>query len=233
MKIVVIYSGGMDSATLLQCALMDPRTSAVFALSFDYGQKHAIELQYARINVAALNEVDELPPITHKVVNLRGVSELLASSLMHGGTVPEGHYEDETMRATVVPNRNMFMLSLAAAYAISVEAEAVFYGAHAGDHAIYPDCRPEFVAAVGEAVRLGNYTAPQILAPFIKLNKGGILAVGLSNGVDYSRTWTCYVGGPVACGRCGACQERLEAFAVNGLRDPLPYLTRERMEKNT
>lgn len=232
MKVVTIYSGGMDSATLLRHALADPRVGWVYALSFDYGQKHVKELEYARAYVNELRMDASLPQITHKVVDLRSVSSLLSSSLMSsGGAVPEGHYEDSTMQQTVVPNRNMFMLSLAAAYAISVEAEVVYYGAHTGDHAIYPDCRPEFISAMNLAVDEGNYKAPRIVAPFINLTKGGILKVGLGLGVNYARTWTCYAGEAISCGRCGSCQERLEAFAQQGLPDPLEYVSRTLLEK--
>jgi 7-cyano-7-deazaguanine synthase len=137
--------------------------------------------------------------------------------------VPEGHYEEDSMKATVVPNRNMILLSLATGYAVTVGAGAVWYGAHGGDHAIYPDCRPEFVEKMDAVCRVANYEPVGIEAPFMAMDKGQILAEGLRLGLDYSQTWTCYNGRAQACGRCGSCVERLEAFAVNGVTDPLEY----------
>jgi 7-cyano-7-deazaguanine synthase len=115
------------------------------------------------------------------------------------------------------------MLSLAIGYAVSVGAEAVYYGAHGGDHAIYPDCRPEFVEKMSAVSKVANYEEISVFAPFIDLTKIEILAKGLAMNLDYSKSWTCYKGREKACGKCGACQERLEAFAENGLMDPLPY----------
>jgi 7-cyano-7-deazaguanine synthase len=145
------------------------------------------------------------------------------SSLTSDIDVPEGHYEEESMKATVVPNRNMILLSLATGYAVTVGAQAVWYGAHGGDHAIYPDCRPEFVEKMDAVCRIANYEPVAIEAPFMHMDKGQILAEGLKLGLDYRHTWTCYNGRERACGRCGSCVERLEAFAANGVRDPLEY----------
>jgi len=123
----------------------------------------------------------------------------------------------------VVPNRNMILLSLAIGHAVSRGAEAVWYGAHGGDHAIYPDCRPEFIEQMDRVARVANYEAVRVAAPFMHFTKGQILGEGLAMDLDYSRTWTCYNGRTRACGRCGACTERLEAFAAHGVTDPLPY----------
>ncbi|RUO80491.1 7-cyano-7-deazaguanine synthase QueC [Idiomarina tyrosinivorans] len=214
-KVVVIYSGGMDSFTVLHHALQQGKS--VYALSFDYGQRHVKELDVAR-------SVCENLEIPHKIVDITSINQLLkGSSLTDDMAIPEGHYEEASMQSTVVPNRNMILLSLAIGYAASIEAEAVYYGAHSGDHAIYPDCRPEFVRQMDVASRLANYQPIAVEAPFLTQSKDDILAAGLAMGLDYSATWTCYNGREKACGRCGACNERLEAFRNNGATDPLPY----------
>ncbi|MEQ5837278.1 7-cyano-7-deazaguanine synthase QueC [Marinobacter sp. NFXS9] len=214
-KVVVIYSGGMDSFTLLHRA----RAAGyeVHALSFNYGQRHVRELECAR----AVCEQLGLP---HKVVDMSPMSDLLSgSSLTDDIDVPEGHYEEDSMKSTVVPNRNMILIALATGYAASVGAQAVWFGAHGGDHAIYPDCRPEFVEKMDAVCQIANYEPVRVEAPYMALDKGEILAEGLGMNLDYSQTWTCYNGRDAACGRCGSCVERLEAFAARGLRDPLPY----------
>ena len=214
-SVVVIYSGGMDSFTLLHLARA--RWLKVHALSFNYGQRHVREL-----DVAA--DVCRAEGIPHKVIDIRAMSEVMSgSSLTSDIEVPEGHYEEGTMKATVVPNRNMILLSLATGYAVTTGAGAVWYGAHGGDHAIYPDCRPEFVEKMDAVCRVANYEPVGIEAPFMAMDKGQILAEGLKLGLDYSQTWTCYNGRDKACGRCGSCVERLEAFAANGVTDPLTY----------
>ena len=136
-KAVVIYSGGMDSRTVLEKAIQDDYD--VHALSFNYGQRHSVELEYAK-------RVTDKKGITHKIIDITSINDLLQGSSLTGDIdIPEGHYEEESMKSTVVPNRNMIMLSLAIAYAVSIGTDKVYYGAHAGDHAIYPDCRPEFL----------------------------------------------------------------------------------------
>lgn len=214
-KVVVIYSGGMDSFTVLHRALRDGHD--VYALSFHYGQRHAKELDYAARVCSAQN-------IPHKIVDIRSINQLLAgSSLTDNIDIPQGHYEEESMKSTVVPNRNMILLSLAIGYAVSIDAETVYYGAHSGDHAIYPDCRPEFVRKMNEVSLIANYEPVRIEVPYLDNDKIAILADGLSMGLDYSNTWTCYEGRELACGKCGACVERLEAFAKNQVVDPLTY----------
>jgi 7-cyano-7-deazaguanine synthase len=127
------------------------------------------------------------------------------------------------MKQTVVPNRNMILLSLAVGYAVSLDANEVYYGAHSGDHAIYPDCRPEFVHRMNDVCGIANYTPVKIMTPYIDDSKTAILTDGLKMGLDYSQTWTCYNGREKACGKCGACEERLEAFSENNATDPLEY----------
>ncbi len=213
--VVVIYSGGMDSYTLLHVARA--QGLSVHALSFDYGQRHVRELESA-------SAVCERLDIPHKVIDIRAMGEVMAGSALTSDVdVPEGHYEEDSMKATVVPNRNMILLSLATGYAVTVGAGAVWYGAHGGDHAIYPDCRPEFVEKMDAVCRVANYEPVAVEAPFMALDKGEILAEGLKLGLDYSQTWTCYNGRERACGRCGSCVERLEAFASHGVTDPLVY----------
>lgn len=214
-KVVVIYSGGMDSYTVLNHALR--QGFEVYALTFDYGQRHVKEIEYAQKACAELN-------VHHKIVDISAINSIIAgSSLTDDIEVPEGHYEAENMKQTVVPNRNMILLSLAVGYAVSLEATKVFYGAHSGDHAIYPDCRPEFVKKMQDVCAIANYEAVDITVPYLNVDKIAILEDGLKMGLDYSNTWTCYNGREKACGNCGACQERLEAFEKNNATDPLEY----------
>lgn len=214
-KVVVIYSGGMDSFTVLNNALRQGHQ--VLALSFNYGQRHVKEL-------AVASQVCSELEIPHKVVDISAINSLLAgSSLTDDIDIPEGHYEQESMQSTVVPNRNMILLSMAIGYAVSEHADAVYYGAHSGDHAIYPDCRPEFVRQMDVVSKLANYQPVAVVAPYLEVDKNAILRDGLSMGLDYSKTWTCYNGRDKACGKCGACIERLQAFAANQVSDPLSY----------
>ena len=214
-KAVVIYSGGMDSRTVLEKAIHDDYD--VHALSFNYGQRHSVELEYAR-------RVTDKKGIIHKIIDISSINDLLQGSSLTGDIdIPEGHYEEESMKSTVVPNRNMIMLSLAIGYAVSLGTDKVYYGAHSGDHAIYPDCRPEFLEKMNSVAAIANYEAVNIYAPYSDGNKETILQDGFKMGVDYADTWTCYNGRQKACGKCGACQERLEAFKVVGKDDPLMY----------
>ena len=214
-KVVVIYSGGMDSYTVLNRALKDGYE--VYALSFDYGQRHVKELECARAVCERLN-------IEHKVIDISAINQIIGgSALTDNIDVPEGHYEAENMKQTVVPNRNMILISMAVGYAVSVEAHRVYYGAHSGDHAIYPDCRPEFVEKMNDVCKIANYEPVEVFSPYLYQSKIDILTDGLNMGLDYSHTWTCYNGREKACGKCGACQERLEAFELNNAVDPLEY----------
>lgn len=214
-KVVVVYSGGMDSFTVLHNAIKSG--ADVFAISFNYGQKHSKELVVAHEVCQALN-------VSHKIVDISSINSLMAgSSLTSDIDIPEGHYEDDNMKSTVVPNRNMVLLSMAIAYAVSLEASAVHYGAHSGDHHIYPDCRPEFVHAMNAVSLIANYQPVEVVTPYLNNTKGEILAAGLAMGLNYIDTWTCYNGREKACGKCGSCVERLEAFAEQNIQDPLSY----------
>lgn len=214
-KVVVIFSGGMDSFTVLNLAVKQGLN--VFALSFDYGQRHKKELDYAARVCKSLG-------VAHKIVDISAINQLIGgSSLTSDIAVAEGHYAEESMKTTVVPNRNMILLSMAVGYAVSLEATKVYYGAHSGDHAIYPDCRPEFVHKMNDVCAIANYEAIEIVTPYLEVSKTAILTAGLAMNLDYAQTWTCYNGREKACGKCGACQERLEAFSENGATDPLEY----------
>lgn len=214
-KVVVVYSGGMDSYTLLNWVYS--KGFDVYAISFDYGQRHAKELTYA---IRACYNLD----IDHHVINMRGLKDVITLSALTSDTpVPEGHYEEESMKQTVVPNRNMILLSIASAYALSIGAECVYFGAHSGDHAIYPDCRLPFIEAVNDTLQLGNYGQVTVYAPFLDLTKTDIASIGLSLGIDYTNAWTCYNGRDKACGKCGACVERKEAITTSGATDNMQY----------
>lgn len=216
MKVVVLCSGGMDSVTALHWARQEHDVRAV--LSFDYGAKHnARELPFAAAHARAIG-------VRHEVVPLTFIGEHFTSDLLKsGGDIPEGHYADENMKRTVVPFRNGIMLAVAGGFAESVGAGGLVIAAHGGDHAIYPDCREDFMRAMGDALRLGTYAGIQLLRPFIALNKGQIAAAGARLGVDFAQTWSCYKGGDVHCGKCGTCVERREAFLQAGLTDPTVY----------
>jgi len=216
MKVVVLCSGGMDSVTALYWARREHAVVAV--ASFDYGAKHnPRELPLAAEHAARLG-------VRHEVIPLEFVNRLFSSDLLQsGGAVPDGHYEAANMRQTVVPFRNAIMLSIAAGFAESVGAEGLVISDHGGDHAIYPDCREDFMRAMGDAMRLGTYAQVQLLRPFITRTKGEIVAEGTRLGVDFARTWSCYKGGAIHCGTCGTCVERREAFLQAGVPDPTTY----------
>jgi len=216
MKTVCLVSGGLDSVV----ALHDTARchEVVAALSFDYGSKHnARELPLAREQARGLG-------VRHETVELGFIGRCFASSLLRGGgDIPEGHYEEATMKSTVVPFRNGIFLAVAAGFAESVGAEGLVIAAHGGDHAIYPDCREPFMEAMADAVRLGTYAGIRILRPFIECRKEDIVLRGQELGVDFSRTWSCYQGGEIHCGKCGTCVERREAFLRAGVVDPTGY----------
>jgi len=216
-RITTIVSGGMDSITMLYLALTKTTPDKVVALSFNYGQKHSKELQQAKFIAEGLG-------VKHNVIDLQSASDLLVSSLTkEEKEVPHGHYAEETMRATVVPNRNAIMLSIAYGVALSNGSKYLLYGAHTGDHFIYPDCRPEFVDALDNAFKIGNkgFGDTSIVAPFREVSKSIIASVGLKLSVPYERTWSCYEGQDRPCLHCGTCVERTEAFLDNESKDPL------------
>lgn len=217
---VLIASGGMDSTvTAYELA---QQGSALTLLSFDYGQRHVKEVEFAALIAERLSA-------THEIVDLANFGRLLHGSALTDTSVPvpDGHYTAQSMRATVVPNRNAVMLNIAASVAVAREADAVAFGAHAGDHEIYPDCRPAFFEKVAACIRAGNegFIDPgfQVLAPFLHLTKADIARRGDELAVPFGLTWSCYKGGDVHCGTCGTCVERREAFSLAGLADPTVY----------
>lgn len=216
MKTVVLLSGGIDSVTAFHAALRQHQVVA--ALSFDYGSKHnARELPFAREHATAAG-------VDQRTIALGFIGELFRSDLLEsGGRVPDGHYTEPVMKRTVVPFRNGILLAVACGFAESVGAEGVVIGAHAGDHAIYPDCRAPFMDAIGRAMAEGTYARIRLLRPFIALDKAAIVRRGAELGIDYARTWSCYKGGAVHCGTCGTCVERREAFELAGVPDPTEY----------
>ncbi|MFS8104090.1 7-cyano-7-deazaguanine synthase QueC [Lentzea alba] len=217
---VVIASGGLDSTVLAYW--LAARHSRLTLVSFDYGQRHRVELDHAA-------EIARLLLSPHRIIDLTSLGALLTGSALTDTSVavPDGHYTDESMAATVVPNRNAIMLDIAVAVAIAVRADAVAFGAHAGDHTIYPDCRPPFVERFARSVQTANegLLVPgfQVLAPFLTLTKTDIVRVGEALAVPFARTWSCYRGRAVHCGTCGTCTERQEAFRDNGIADPTVY----------
>jgi len=214
-KRVIIYSGGMDSFTLLNLYLS--RGIEVQALSFDYGQKHKKELRFAK------NVCEDLK-VPHKIIDLSSINQLFGKSALTSDIdVPNGHYTDSSMRITIVPNRNMILLALAMGYAISINFNTVGYAAHSGDSTVYPDCRPLFVDRLRYLAEVIDYNRIYIDAPFLHYSKAEILSKGIELKLDYSKTWSCYKGGAKACGRCGTCVEGLEAVAMNEVRDPINY----------
>lgn len=213
MKTLVLLSGGLDSSTLLYAA-----RGTVKAISFDYGQRHSKELDSARAIVASV------PWIEHVIVPLQGLGAILNRGVLTaGGEVPEGHYAAESMKQTVVPNRNMIMLAVAAGHAMANGFDRVSFAAHGGDHAIYPDCRPEFFRAVAGTVELADWSRVEIEAPFINSTKAEIVKLGDGLSVPWDKTWSCYKGGEIHCGKCGTCVERREAFSLAGVTDPTRY----------
>lgn len=210
----IIVSGGMDSITLLY----EQRDRIALGISFDYGSNHnAREIPFAELHCKRLG-------IKHITVRLDFMHQYFKSSLLDGAdAIPEGHYADDNMKSTVVPFRNGIMLSIAAGIAESQGLNNVFMANHGGDHTIYPDCRPEFVAAINEATRLGTYANVTVSAPYTNITKGDIARRGAALGIDYSETWSCYKGEDKHCGKCGTCVERREALAEAGVSDTTEY----------
>jgi len=220
---VAIVSGGLDSITMLYKLLFQDNRRP-FVLSFDYGQRHVRE-------ISAAGEVCNLLGIEQRVFDFTDfgwITELSGSALVDDTVVvPEGHYAAETMKATVVPNRNMAMISIAAAFCISIKGDYVATAIHSGDHAIYPDCRPGFIQAMRSAIRIANegFVHPNfhIYTPFILQSKTDIATLAQVLAVPIEKTWSCYNGREQHCGRCGTCVERQEALHNAGVPDLTPY----------
>ncbi|MDD5870861.1 MAG: 7-cyano-7-deazaguanine synthase QueC [Bacteroidales bacterium] len=211
---LIVLSGGMDSVTLLY----DYRDVVALAVTFDYGSNHnAREIACARLHCERLG-------IEHIVIPLAFVAQYFKSSLLSGAdAIPEGNYDDENMKSTVVPFRNGIMLAVACGIAESRDLSRVMLANHFGDHAIYPDCRRAFVDAMSEAMRQGTYCGVTVFAPYTDITKADIARRGAQLGIDYAETYSCYKGGAHHCGRCGTCRERREAMALAGIDDPTVY----------
>ena len=215
-KVIVLLSGGMDSVTAFYQALQDYEVLA--GLSFDYGSKHNHkEIPFAKYHC-------DLHGVHHQVVELPFVGQTFQSSLLKGGEeIPEGHYAAENMKSTVVPFRNGIMLSIAGGFAESLGAKGVVIAAHSGDHAIYPDCREDFLQSMDRTLQLGTYDGIRLISPFASVDKTEIARIGNGLKVDYSKTLSCYKGLDIHCGVCGTCYERQEAFKLAGFPDPTVY----------
>ena len=218
MKTVVVCSGGMDSVTLAYHVKKERELSRL--VSFDYGQRHKKELDYAALTAADLN-------VKHDIIDISNIAiYLTGSALTDDVEVPDGHYEEENMRATVVPNRNAIMFALAYGVAAGENASAVAAAVHAGDPFIYPDCRPEFLDAFRamENCALEGMWDVDFYAPFVNQTKADIARIGSELNVPFEKTWSCYKGGDQHCGRCGTCVERQEALYLANVPDPTTYI---------
>jgi len=216
-KTLVVCSGGLDSVTLAHKVAVDQ--TVIHLVSFDYGQRHRRELDYARRCARRLG-------VTHDIVDITDIGRrLTGSALTDGEAVPEGHYAEEAMRLTVVPNRNAIMLTIAFGVAMARRAEAVAAAVHGGDHFIYPDCRPPFIDAFAAMQRfaLDGFAQIALATPFLRWSKADIVREGARLGAPFAETWSCYKGGARHCGRCGTCVERREAFHLAGIDDPTAY----------
>ena len=211
---VIVYSGGLDSTTLLY----DEQPRIALAVTFSYGNNHAQrETNCARHHCALLG-------IEHLVIDLDFMHRYFASSLLSGAdAIPSGNYDEANMKSTVVPFRNGIMLSVACGIAESRGLTHVFIANHGGDHAIYPDCRPAFIKAMQAAMQAGTYEGVTLEAPYTDLTKADIVRRGTAMGIDYATTYSCYKGKEQHCGTCGTCRERQEAFAEAGIPDPTTY----------
>ena len=204
-KTVVVFSGGLDSTTLLY-HLVDLGHD-VKAISFDYGQRHRKELDAAR-------QIAEQIQIDHRIVNVAGLAGIFGTNALtdHDVNVPHGEYSPVTMQVTVVPNRNMIMISIATGWAIALGYDSVAFGAHSGEYTPYADCQPAFAAAINAATRVCDEMPFEVLAPFVRWSKGDIVRRGNQLGVPFDITWSCYQGGEEPCGNCSTCLDRIEAF---------------------
>lgn len=217
MRTIVICSGGLDSVSLAHKVAAEHELAGL--LSFDYGQRHVKEVEYAAACARRLG-------VPHKVVDIRQIGAALSgSALTDDVAVPDGHYAEETMKITIVPNRNAIMLAIAFGMAAAEKADAVATAVHGGDHFIYPDCRPGFISAFQamQDAALEGYAEVTLFTPYLNGSKGDIVADGAKHGTPFAETWSCYKGGVRHCGRCGTCVERREAFHIAGVIDPTDY----------
>ena len=217
METIVICSGGLDSVSLAHKVAAEHTLHSL--VSFDYGQRHKKELDYAAACAVRLN-------VPHKIIDIRAIGDsLTGSALTDDIDVPDGHYEEESMKVTVVPNRNAIMLAIAFGVAAAQKADAVAAAVHGGDHFIYPDCRPDFIDAFQTMQKhaLDGYADVKLYTPYVNGSKADIVTDGAAHNTPFADTWSCYKGGENHCGRCGTCVERREAFHLAGVCDPTVY----------
>lgn len=213
---VLVLSGGLDSTTLLYHLLHEGH--AVKALSIHYGQRHSRELQLAQ-------QICQLTDVEHRLVDLSGLSAIFGRNALTSSSieVPHGEYDPSNMAVTVVPNRNMILLSIAIGWAITSKYDSVAFGAHAGEYTPYADCQPQFAAVMNHAANVCDRRPIEVTAPFVNWNKAAIVKRGHDLGVPFELTWSCYEGGDLHCGQCSTCIDRRRAFQTNSLVDPVKY----------
>lgn len=218
-KTVVVFSGGLDSTTLIYH--LRAEGYLIRALSVDYGQRHSRELEAARLITGALG-------IEHRIIDLSGLSTLFGNNALtdHSVSVPCGEYSPDTIPVTTVPNRNMILLAIATGWAVATRCDSVAFGAHAGEYTPYPDCKPQFAAAMNAATHACDDTPVEVLSPFVHWSKGDIVQRGTELGVPFQLTWSCYEGNAKHCGRCSTCLDRRQSFESCGLTDLVEYDTR-------
>jgi 7-cyano-7-deazaguanine synthase len=216
MKALVLFSGGLDSTVL--ATQMKQEATETRLLSIDYGQRHAKELDHSQ-------KVADHLGLAHEILKLPQLGQILGGSSLTDKsiTLPEGHYAEESMKSTVVPNRNMILLALAGGHALSIGFDTIAYAAHAGDHTIYPDCRPEFADAMNKALGLADWNDLNLHRPYVEMTKSDLVSLGEELNAPLQLTWSCYAGGEIHCGKCGTCVERKEAFALANIPDPTKY----------
>ncbi len=216
MKALVVCSGGLDSVTLSYKVASEGTLSSL--LSFDYGQRHRKELDFAAYCAEKLG-------VKHTIIDLSQVGKQLTSALTDDIDIPDGHYAEENMKATVVPNRNAIMMTIAYGLASSQNVDTVAMAVHGGDHFIYPDCRPDFIEsfAAMQKMALEGVSDISLYTPYLRLDKTAIARDSAKYNVPVSDTWSCYKGQEIHCGRCGTCVERREAFYLANIEDPTKY----------
>lgn len=217
-KSIVLLSGGLDSSVLLAKLVAEGRTC--LAMGVDYGQRHRREIDAARAGCKHFG-------VEYRLADLRSITPLFGKNSLtnHETPVYEGVYDEAGMKTTVVPARNLILIALATAWAISEKCDTIAYAAHGGDHTIYPDCRPEFAEKLDAVIQISDWHHVCLERPFVAMNKTDIVRLGSELGVPLELTWSCYNGGKTHCGKCSTCVERREAFRSAGVPDPTIYAT--------
>lgn len=215
MKTYLICSGGLDSVSLAYILAQQNELHGI--ISFDYAQRHKKELKFAKLCADNLN-------VPFDLIDISSIGRAMPQSALTGNVeVPDGHYAHESMKITVVPNRNAIFLSIAFGLASAKGANQVALAVHGGDHFIYPDCRPDFIDSFAEMEHYSLEGSVRLFAPFVDKTKADIVNLGAKAHTPFVETWSCYKGGDIHCGRCGTCVERREAFYCAGVEDLTPY----------